>query len=307
MEITTDRVCGRTWYIEMPDAVIGCYRLEENNIILLDSGSLAHGELEKWIEQQGFHVRAILNSHEHWDHVAANGYFQREHGAVIYMPKLEAAICATDLARKINHQPAILPEVRRFYQATAPYRVDVELGAEDGEIEVCGARFRVIHTPGHSIDHVVYITPDNVMYAGDVLMSPALVRQAKLTYAACHEIDLQSKEKLRRYDCAAYILAHGSVETEIASVIDENIAFVLGRAEDVYRMIERPMSMEEIIRLSWRHFGLRPGGYYKNMEISNMIRALVHYLVSNDRLECRYCDGVDYYARLDNREESEWN
>lgn len=307
MEITTGRVCGRTWYIAMPDAVIGCYRLEKNNIILLDSGSLGHGELEEWIERQGFRVCAILNSHEHWDHVMGNGYFQREHGTAIYMPKLEAAMYATDVARRINHQPGALSKVQQFYRRITPYRVDVELGPEDGETEVCGARFRVIHTPGHSIDHVVYITPDNVMYGGDVLMSPALVRQAKLSYAACHEIDLQSKEKLRQYDCAAYILAHGSVEREIAPVIDANIAFVQGRAEDLYRMIAHPMSMEEIIRLSWQRFGLRSGGYYKNMEISNMIRALVQYLVSNDRLECRYCDGVDYYARLDNREESEWN
>ncbi len=45
-----------------------------------------------------------------------------------------------------------------------PYAVDEEIGLEDGPLEVCGAVFEVIHTPGHSVDHVAFRTPDAVRY-----------------------------------------------------------------------------------------------------------------------------------------------
>ena len=62
--------------------------------------------------------------------------------------------------------------------------------------------------------------------------------------------------------------------------------------------------MEEIQRMLWRHFSLRPGSYYKNLGSGNMLRALVQYLVSTGRLECRYDEGVDYYARTKQQEGS---
>lgn len=48
-------------------------------------------------------------------------------------------------------------------------------------------------------------------------------------------MDLDSKEKLRRYHCAAYILAHGSIEQDLEELIDENLRYIRRRAETVWR------------------------------------------------------------------------
>ena len=306
MEITAQRVCGNTWCITEPRALVPYYQLNDRDIILLDSGCLLQGELEQWLKARGLRVKAILTTHDHWDHVAAHGTLQRTDGARIYLPRVEAALHASDIGRLTVHSNGNYHEIAAFF-APVSYRVDEEIGLEDGTVTVCGAPFTVIHTPGHSVDHVSYITPDHVLYVGDTLMSEDEMRRAKISYAVSHEVDIESKKKLGQYRCAAYILAHASVEQSIDALIRENIAYVEGRADQVWRMIRRPMSMEEIIRAVWQEFGLRSGIYYKNLEVGNMIRVLVQYLVSSGRLECRYYDGVDYYARRRKEEDAAWN
>ena len=91
MKLTAQQVAGNTWCIVQPRAMVPYYQLNEREIILLDSGCMLHGELEEWLEGQGLRVRAILNTHDHWDHVAANAALQQRQGSRIYLPRLEAA------------------------------------------------------------------------------------------------------------------------------------------------------------------------------------------------------------------------
>ena len=295
MELEKQRIRGNTWCVIQPRAIVPYYQLSETEIILLDSGAMLHGELEGWLDQQGLHVRAILNTHNHWDHAAANQRLRKEHGARVYMPVLEAAMTSTPLSRFEGHVYGRRQKIASVCEI-APFPVDETVGLEDGPVEVLGARFEVIHTPGHSLDHVAYRTPDDVLYVGDALMSDKLLRDTKINYALNWEVDLASKEKLRDFRCAAYVLAHGSVETELAPLIDRNIAYVHERAAIVEHMAERPVSMEQLTRAVWEHLGLRGGNYFKDMESAHMIRALAQYLVSVGRLDCQYCDGVEYYV-----------
>lgn len=86
MKLTAQQVAGNTWCIVQPRAMVPYYQLNEREIILLDSGCMLHGELEEWLEGQGLRVRAILNTHDHWDHVAG----QRGAAAAAGKPDLSA-------------------------------------------------------------------------------------------------------------------------------------------------------------------------------------------------------------------------
>ena len=279
--------------------MIPYYRLNTHEIILFDSGCSRKGVLGEWLKEHDLKVRAILNTHNHWDHVSENHALRRRDGAKIHMPKIEAALMASPLTFKVG-SGGIYAEIEPLYESLC-FPVDVEIPTQDCEIEVCGVPFQVIQTPGHSAGHVVYITPDHVMCVGDALMSESMLKVSKISYAVSHEVDLKSKQKLRNYPCDAYILSHKSIETSIDRLIDENINFVQQRAEEILRIVEHPISMEEIRRIAWKRFRLREGVYFKNLEAGNMIEALVEYLVSQGKLECRYEDGVDYYAKSKGR------
>ena len=88
------------------------------------------------------------------------------------------------------------------------------------------------------------------------------------------------------------------MEHSLDQLIDANAAYVWERAELIWRMIERPMSMEEIVRAVWKRLDLHAHPrYYRTLEIGNMIRALVQLLYSEKRLEHRFEDGVEYFQR----------
>ena len=73
---------------------------------------------------------------------------------------------------------------------------DLILPPVDGPIRLAGAMFRILHTPGHSSGHICAVTPDNVCYTGDALMSQALL-DAKLPYGLSIQLAMESRERLR--------------------------------------------------------------------------------------------------------------
>lgn len=93
--------------------------------------------------------------------------------------------------------------------------------------------FRILHTPGHSSGHICAVTPDNVCYTGDALMSQALL-DAKLPYGLSIQLAMESRERLRELeDCDFFIMAHKGVcaGREIGPLIDANQELVRRRAE----------------------------------------------------------------------------
>ena len=88
---------------------------------------------------------------------------------------------------------------------------DLILPPVDGPIRLAGAMFRILHTPGHSSGHICAVTPDNVCYTGDALMSQALL-DAKLPYGLSIQLAMESRERLRELeDCDFFIMAHKGV------------------------------------------------------------------------------------------------
>lgn len=89
------------------------------------------------IDERGVHVRYVLNTHSHPDHIAGNKDVQERTGAKV-------------VAHKV-----------------VPFRPD--LAVSDGDRITAGRlTFEVLHTPGHSKDSVLYVFDGHVA-TGDTL------------------------------------------------------------------------------------------------------------------------------------------
>lgn len=296
MELTVRQVKGNTWCIQTPMALVPFYRLNKEEIILLDSGGMLHGELEAWLLERHLHVRAILNTHNHWDHVAANTALQRRDGARIYMPKLEAALQLINFERSVNC--GVDRNYIHLFGGLYQFTVDEEIALSDGELTVLGQSFEVIHTPGHSADHVAYITPDHVLYVGDAALSADLLPCTKLSYAANYQQDIASKKKLKQYRCSAYIMAHCGITEEIEPLIDTNIRYIEEKARQICDLVQHPMTLEEITRSVWRNFEIQGGSTLKMIESASIVHGLVDYLIAQRKLRPSCSDGLEYYEQI---------
>ena len=178
------QVKGNTWVAEGRE-LIPFYKLDEHRCILLDTGLYSEREeLERSLLDNGLTPAGILCSHAHVDHCANNAYLQQKYHIPVALTPQEAAMCQNLLTLKCYFMVFSIGQLD-LEASCMIHTPDVLVPPEDGPFDFAGARFRIIHTPGHSPGHISTITPDNVCYVADALLSHDLLG-AKLPYNLCH-------------------------------------------------------------------------------------------------------------------------
>lgn len=96
------------------------------------------------LEQRGWRLSAIWNTHHHWDHAGGNAALKNRWDCKIVAPAGDA----------------------KFIKSADRW-------VSDGEVlSFAGNEVRVIHTPGHTMGHVCYYLPtENIAFVGDTLFN----------------------------------------------------------------------------------------------------------------------------------------
>ena len=94
--------------------------------------------------QKNWSLDQIINTHHHYDHTNGNLELKKKWGAKLTAPEEEK--------NKIKN---------------------IDIGViDDDEIDIAGLKARVIHTPGHTLGHVMfYLKKEKILFAGDTIFS----------------------------------------------------------------------------------------------------------------------------------------
>ncbi|MBA5850186.1 MBL fold metallo-hydrolase [Clostridium sp. cel8] len=274
-----NNIKGRTFYIDTKIADVPFYKVNEKEIILLDSG-LAEGGREiinKFLSETGFKVSGIICTHAHVDHVGNNAYLKEKYKSSIAMPSYEAFTCSSAIGLKVYYGTLTLSDVERHFGHMI-CKTDIMINDSQDSVSMCGIEFKIIHTPGHSPAHICIITPDNVAYLGDCLISYDVMKGAKMPYAYMLKQDIESKIKLHSLNCSKYLLAHKGVYDDIEKLIDDNIEFYKNRAFKIFDNIVGTMKVEDIFDSVVKDFNIPITNIYKYNVIERMLRSYLEYL-----------------------------
>lgn len=291
-------VKGSTFCIDTGMTYIPFYKISDEEIIMLDSG-WAQGErggIGELLENNNLRVVGIICSHSHIDHIGNNAYLKGKYNSVIAMSAHEALICSSAVNLKVYYSTQTLAEVEKHFGHMV-CETDIMISDNQEKVYVCGAKFKIIHTPGHSPQHICIITPDCVAYLGDALISYEVMAGAKFPYAYILKEDLKSKEKLYDLKCSKYIVAHRGVYDDITQLITDNINFYKYRAARVYSIINGAMTMEEIMKAAVRDFSLHINSTYKYAVTERMLNSYVAYLNETGAIELNMDDGFLKYTK----------
>ncbi len=292
------KVKGNTFCIDTGMSYIPFYKITETDIIMLDSG-WAKGErkgIDALIDKNKFIVRGIICSHAHIDHVGNNTYFKKKFNSTIAMSAYAAHFCSSPANLMVYYNNQTLSDIIDRYEDMI-CETDIMIRENQNSIYVSGVKFKIVQTPGHSPAHISIITPDNVAYLGDALISHQVMSGMKLPYAFILKEDLKSKEKLYGLDCSKYIMAHKGIYDEITELITDNINFYKHRAERVYEMIEGTMTHEDIMRKIVSAWEINVESIYKHYMVERMLKSYVQYLNETGRIELIMEDGFLKYTK----------
>jgi hydroxyacylglutathione hydrolase len=136
---------------------------ESQEALMVDPGGPAPG-LAARLDQEGWRVRWIVNTHGHADHTAGNDLWVARTGAPVVMHHLD-----WDFFRR--------PEMQAEAQAEGfPPLTRVDLPVADGHILPLGAwQAQVLHTPGHTPGAICLYFPGH-LFTGDTLFVEAAGR-----------------------------------------------------------------------------------------------------------------------------------
>jgi hydroxyacylglutathione hydrolase len=289
---------GNTFCIDTGMLYIPFYKINDEKIIMLDSG-WAKGErkgIDELLEKNNFKVAAILCSHAHIDHVGNNAYLKEKYNCIIAMPAYEALICSSTLNLKLYYNSQTLSEVTEHFGHMV-CETDIMILNNQDIIEVCGVKFKILHTPGHSPAHICITTPDDVAYLGDTLISYEVMRGSKMPYAFILSEDLKSKLKLYDLKSSKYVVAHKGMYDDITKLIADNIDFYKNRATGVYSVIEGSMTKEDILKASIKKFNIHINSKYRYTMIERMLGSYVEYLNETGMIVLNMDEGFLKYSR----------
>ncbi|EYU15191.1 MBL fold metallo-hydrolase [Photorhabdus aegyptia] len=139
---------------------------ESKEAAIVDPG----GEAEKLIaeiERRGLKLTQILLTHGHFDHVGATAAVAKHFNVPVYGPQQEDAFWIEGLQA----------QSRMFGIEECPsFEPDRWLNEGD-ELRVGGVDLSVLHCPGHTPGHVVFVNhEDKLIYMGDVLFKGGVGR-----------------------------------------------------------------------------------------------------------------------------------
>lgn len=117
---------------------------------------------------QTVHVRAILITHAHWDHIAGLEEVAQAYPVPVLIHRLEQDWLTDPELNRSSISPALAGRL-----VTGPSATRL---IADGEQLTFGAlSFSVAHLPGHSPGHVAYLSADQA-FSGDLLFETAVGR-----------------------------------------------------------------------------------------------------------------------------------
>ena len=280
------------YYIQSP-AKIGLVRLKDGDVCLIDSGNDkdAGRKVRQLLDQKGWRLTAIYNTHSNADHIGGNQYLQRQTGCKIYAPGVE---------RDFTRHPILEPSF--LYGAYPPkdlrhkFLLAQDSNAEELTADKLPEGFSLLPLPGHFFDMVGFRTPDDVVFLADCLSSRETLDKYQIGFIYDVGAYINTLEKVKGMQARLFIPAHAEASESIAELAQYNIDKVQEIAAHIVKLCGSPICFEQLLKQLFDDYGLAMT-FEQYVLVGSTVRSYLAWLKDTGRLSAEFQDNLLVWTR----------
>ena len=277
----------KSYYINCP-AKIGIYLADNTNVYLIDSGNdkEAGKKVRRILDEKGWKLAGILNTHSNADHIGGNQYLQQQTGCKIFSIGIEKAFTKYPIL-----EPSFLyggypsKDLRHKFLLAKPSNVT------DFSNEAFPKEVGIIQLKGHFFDMVGFRTPDETVFIADCLSSKETLDKYQIGFIYDVAEYLSTLEKVKSLKAKMFVPAHASVTDDITELADYNIAKVHEIAEKILLICKKPINFENILQKMFSDYYLTMN-FEQYVLVGSTIRSYLSWLKDNKRLSVVFEDNM---------------
>lgn len=287
------QAAGSSYYIQSP-AKIGLVRLNEEEVCLIDSGNdkEAGRRVRKILDEQGWRLRAIFNTHSNADHIGGNRYLQGQTGCRIYAPGLECAFTRHPIL-----EPAFLYGGFPAKPLRHKFLLAQESEAEYLTPEVLPEGLEMLELPGHFLDMVGFRTADDVVYLADCLSSRETLEKYQIGYIYDVGAYIQTLRRVKKLEARLFVPAHAQAAEEIAGLAQYNIDKVQEIAGRICELCREPLCFEAILQRLFDAYKLTLD-FEQYVLVGSTVRSYLAWLLDEGELKADFAGNMLHWQRV---------
>lgn len=269
----------KTYYIKNPTN-IGIYKIDEENVYLIDSGNDkdAGKKILKIIDEQGWKVKGIITTHSNADHIGGNKVIQDRTNCPIYAYNIEKCITEYPIL-----EPSFLyggypfKELRnKFLMAKESKVMQIDNNLPDG------LEYYIV-LKGHFFDMIGIKTDDDVYFLADSLFSEETITKYHLFFIYDVKEYLNTLDYLSTLKGNIFIPSHCEATNDISYLIEINKNKIKEIIEKIYNACEKEMTFERILKYIFDEYNLVMNEN-QYVLIGSTIKSYLSYLHDENRL-----------------------
>ena len=272
------KVGEKTYYIKNATN-IGIYKIDDNNVYLIDTGNdkEAGKKILKIIDENGWNIKGIINTHSNSDHIGGNKIIQDRTNCIIFAYNIERSFTEFPiLESSFLYGGYPFKDIRnKFLLAKESVVISIENNLPDG--------LEYFTLKGHFFDMIGIKTSDDVYFLADSLFSEETINKYHLFFIYDVREFLNTLDYLNTLKGSLYIPSHCEKTSDISSLIELNRNKVKEIMNKIYSACEKEMTFEEILKYIFDEYNLAMNAN-QYILVGSTIRSYLSYLFDENKL-----------------------
>ena len=285
------KVGEKTYYIKNVTN-IGIYRIDNNNIYLIDTGNdkEAGKKILKIINEQGWNIKGIITTHSNADHIGGNKIIQ---------DRTNCTILAHNIEKSFTENPILEPSFlyggypfkdikNKFLYAKESTVTSIENNLPEG--------LEYYPLKGHFFDMIGIKTSDNVYFLADSLFSEETISKYHLFFIYDVKEYLNTLDFLKTLNGKLYIPSHCEATNNISSLIELNKNKINEIIDKIYTACKKEMTFENILKYIFDEYKLLMNAN-QYVLVGSTIKSYLSYLFDENKLVYEFKDNKMFWKQ----------